>query len=124
MIIYLLYIIARKLLPSAMNGIGSVFGSVLVIIVILIGVGICLSAVTGRDQVGPALDHSHKAVSSGTGWVLSRVFRGFGRLIRLIARSVRNIYLWVFRHLTARGLRAIWAGMLGVLAALIWIAII
>ena len=79
MLIYLLYLAARQLLPSAINGLGSILGSIGVILVMFIGLGIALSAVTGRDQVGPALDRTHAAAISGTGWVISRTFRGIGR---------------------------------------------
>ena len=124
MIIYAAYLFIKSLMPAALGSLESILVSVGGIFIMFLGLGLCLSAVTGHDHVGGTLDRTHTAALNGLGWLIRNMFTGIGRLLRLIGRSVRALYLRVYRGLTARGLRAIWAGSIGVLASLIWIVII
>ena len=124
MIIYALYLIGKSLMPAAINGLVSILVSLGGIFIMLLGLGLALSAVTGRDHVGSALDRTHGVALNGLGWIIRNVFRGIGSLLRLIGRSVRALYLWTFRSLTGRGIRSIWAASIGALASLVWIVII
>ena len=124
MIIYAAYLFIKSLMPAALGSLESILVTVGSIFIMFLGLGLCLSTVTGHDHVGSALDRTHTAALSGFGWLIRNMFMGIGRLLRLIGRSVRALYLWVFHRLTARGHGSILAGFIGVLASLIWIVII
>lgn len=124
MIIYAAYLFIKSLMPAALGSLESILVTVGSIFIMFLGLGLCLSTVTGHDHVGSALDRTHTAALNGFGWLIRNMFTGIGRLLRLIGRSVRALYFWVYRGLTARGLRSVWAGAIGVLASLIWIVII
>ena len=124
MIIYAAYLFIKSLMPAALGSLESILVTVGSIFIMFLGLGLCLSTVTGHDHVGSALDRTHTAALNGFGWLIRNMFTGIGRLLRLIGRSVRALYFWVYRGLTARGLGSILAGAIGVLASLIWIVII
>ena len=124
MIIYAIYLVVKSLLPAALSGLESILVAVGGVFIMFLGLGLCLSTVTGRDHVGDALDRTHSAALDGFGWIIRNMFIGIGRVFQLIGRSVRALYLGVYHAMTARGHRTILAGFIGVIASLIWIVII
>ena len=124
MLIYLLYQVVKSLMPAALGSLENMAVTAGGLFIMLIGLGICINALTGHDHVGGALDKTHSAALSAMGWVIRSILSAAWSVILLIGRSVRALYLWVFRYMAARGHRPVVAAFLGAFASIIWLVII
>lgn len=124
MLIYMLYRFVRSVMPAALGGLENMAVTAGGVFIIFLGLGICINALTGHDHVGGALDKTHSAALSAMGWVIRSILSAAWSVILLIGRSVRALYLWVFRYMAARGHRPVVAAFLGAFASIIWLVII